>query len=230
MRKIFIKESQISKLRLAEAAMDSFSFEELNNIKMFKDKLNYCKKMLGPSFGKGSARICFELNDEWVLKLAYNQKGIGQNEEEYDKMSSNYFSCFPKIDENNTPNDYSYIVAENVLPAKESDFKFLLGFGFSEFKKYIYDIASQYSDRQSAQYILNNGHGDKKLSKLYQNIENDDEGFIAVMNDYMTNTASPIGDLLRMSSYGLVKRTYGPELVLIDAGLSVEVFNTYYRR
>lgn len=76
MSNIVITESQYK--RLFEAAMDGFSLEQLSNIRSFRDRLAYCKQMLGPSIGKGSSRIVFQIDDEKVLKLAMNGKGVAQ--------------------------------------------------------------------------------------------------------------------------------------------------------
>lgn len=83
--KIFINEKQekiLHKYFLKEAMSESFSFEELKAIKSFKGRYEYCLKTLGPTQGRGSSRVVFQLSDERVLKLALNEKGIAQNEVE----------------------------------------------------------------------------------------------------------------------------------------------------
>jgi hypothetical protein len=38
------------------------------------------------------------------------------------------------------------------------------------------------------------------------------------------------GDLQRLSSYGVVRRNGQEEMVIVDFGLTEDVFNNYYRR
>ncbi|MBR4624207.1 MAG: nucleotidyltransferase domain-containing protein [Alphaproteobacteria bacterium] len=70
----FINLSDVSELN--EAAMPGFNLQTLSSIKSFAGRLKYCKQMLGPSFGSGSSRIIFEIDDEKVLKLAKNKKAL----------------------------------------------------------------------------------------------------------------------------------------------------------
>ena len=80
MKKIIINENQIKQLK--EAINYGFSFERLKQISSFNGKMRFCKEFLGDSIGRGSSRLVFQIDDEWVLKLAMNSKGIAQNEEE----------------------------------------------------------------------------------------------------------------------------------------------------
>ncbi len=67
-----------------------FSIAELNSKKELSDKIKYCKKFL-KIVGKGTTRISFYLPKmNHVLKLAFNEIGIKQNEFECDKKKANY--------------------------------------------------------------------------------------------------------------------------------------------
>ena len=46
--------------------------------------------------------------------------------------------------------------------------------------------------------------------------------------DYIGNYGVPTGDLERTNSYGLVKREGQDKIVLIDYGLTHEVYSSYY--
>jgi hypothetical protein len=78
--KIYITEQQHNKL--FEAMKIGFSLDEMVAQRTFKKRLEYCKNMLGEPADKGSSRIVFDIDDETVLKLAKNRKGIEQNLEE----------------------------------------------------------------------------------------------------------------------------------------------------
>ena len=48
--------------------------------------------------------------------------------------------------------------------------------------------------------------------------------------DYVSNYRPPIGDMLRLANYGMVMREGSPQIVLLDSGLSDEIYNKYYKK
>ena len=58
---------------LNEATDGRFSVDELNNIPYFRDREKYCEKHLGENIGRGSSRVVFQIDDNKVLKLAWNE-------------------------------------------------------------------------------------------------------------------------------------------------------------
>ena len=59
----------------------------------------------------------------------------------------------------------------------------------------------------------------------------DEFDFISEVIDYMYNfQVKAYGDLLRLSSYGVVRRNGQEKMVIIDFGLTEDVFNNYYRK
>ena len=59
----------------------------------------------------------------------------------------------------------------------------------------------------------------------------DEFEFINGVIDYMCNfQVKAYGDLQRLSSYGVVKRNGREEMVIIDFGLTEDVFNNYYKK
>ena len=48
--------------------------------------------------------------------------------------------------------------------------------------------------------------------------------------DYVSNYNPPIGDMLRLANYGMVMREGSPQIVLLDSGLSDEIYNKYYKK
>jgi hypothetical protein len=55
-----------------------------------------------------------------------------------------------------------------------------------------------------------------------------EDEFVYDMFQYIGNYDVPVGDLTRLSSYGLVKRNGQDAIVLIDYGLSSDVYSSYY--
>ena len=123
-----VSENQIKQIN--EAMNDTFSYEELGNIRALSKRVAYCKQHLGNPIGNGSSRMVFQIDDEKVLKLAKNQKGIAQNNVEADWGAQNY-GVLPNLYK--VADDDSYLVTEYVLPAKPQDFQVCLGMSFEDF-------------------------------------------------------------------------------------------------
>lgn len=211
------------KREVNEAFSPKFRLNDLNNIKSFSGKLKYCQEHLGPTFGKGSSRVIFDWSDEYVLKLAYNEKGIAQNREECDM--SRYSDIVVKCQEN--ADDYSWILQEMALPAKKADFKTCLGITWEMFQRV---VVTNYNDYTHAYRHLTypTPLSNDEYIELYDNGEYGD--WFEEFREYMINFNLPVGDLMRISSYGMVDRGYGPEIVVLDSGLTEDVWNNYYKR
>jgi len=52
--------------------------------------------------------------------------------------------------------------------------------------------------------------------------------FMTGMFDFIGNYSLPTGDLVRTNSYGLVKRNGEDSIIMIDYGLTKEVYDSYY--
>lgn len=225
--KIIITEMQEKMLCsqiLKEAMMDSFSYEELNSLSSFAKKIAYCKQHLGRHIGNGSSRVVFQIDDEKVLKLAKNKKGLAQNEYEY----GHYYACdddvLPRCYE--CADDYSWIVAEYVLPARVQDFKVVFGMTWKEFCSWLYATYRQYADsynrRLYASYAMD-------YDKWLETLDNNDE--IQPLYYWLSNnTYDQIADLTRKANWGLTTRDGEPCLVILDNGLSQEIYNEYYKK
>ncbi len=219
----FVNMSDVSELN--EAAMPEFNLQTLNSIKSFVGKLKYCKQMLGPTFGSGSSRVIFEIDDNKVLKLAKNQKGLAQNEfeEETSRNSSAVVEVFDCAD------DYSWLVEENCVPAKEKDFEQIIGIPFETYcdlVRWNYNSYT-YPYRRIPLYTMSAQEAQNLTNQLY---EQDEYNFVHQVMDLMGNYQLPCGDLTRISTYGMVNRDGTPEIIVLDSGLSEEILNTYYRR
>lgn len=229
-RTVVINEKQMREIQsklnesLDEAAWPDFNPHEIEKITYFAQRVRWCNKNLGPCFGSGSARMIFEIDDEKVLKLAKNQKGIAQNEAEVD--TSRYSDCVVKCFE--WADDYSWVIEENCMPARKSDFKRLLSIDFDTFCDLLVYQHSMYSRRRFwYSKLKNDDEAYELVNKLY---DEDEYGFVLQVLDLMANYSLPFGDLTRISSYGLVKRDGVPEIVIIDSGLNNDIYDTYYQR
>ena len=202
---------------IKEAAMDGFSLEELKSIGSFNNRYKYCLQMLGKPIGRGSSRIVFQIDDEKVLKLAYNRKGIAQNEAEADWNMQNY-GVVPILYE--VDDDYMYIITEFVLQAKPEDFQQCLGMSFEDFQKIVIMIYNQYARRPLPT--------DMSWDTFNEVMENND--WLYQLDTFMSDYQLPFGDITRIANIGLCSRDGEAELVILDNGLNDEVYNQYYRR
>ena len=218
-----IQESILKKDILLEAMLDSFSFDELKSLKTFAKRKAYCDKHLGSNIGRGSSRVVYQIDDSKVLKLAWNAKGVAQNEQEYSFSQENFVDVTPKVfEEMSDTDDYLFITSEYVLPAKKQDFKHVFGISFEDFVKVLYTVASWYDART---YRFYPKLSDNEVGTLQDGNEN-----IKEYVDYVSNYQPPIGDMTRITNYGLISRDGDDYIVLLDSGLSEDIYNTYYRR
>lgn len=203
------------KQHVNEAVDETFSTEELSSLPSFASKVKYCKLHLGNAIGNGSSRMVFQIDDDKVLKLAKNNKGLAQNEAEADWGAQNYevLPILYQVDD-----DYNWLITEYVLPAKPQDFKHCLGMSFEEFCKVVGYINTQY----------NPPRGRFPFKDYSETIDNNEwlQKFYYYMSDYQP----PLGDLQRIQNYGLCHRNGKAEIVLLDSGLTMDVWNDYYRR
>lgn len=226
MKKIHINNIQESLLKtkiLSEAMMDSFSFDELKQLRSFSERKKYCDQHLGINIGKGSSRIVYQIDDNKVLKLAWNTKGIAQNQQEYTFSQENFVDVTPEVfDEMSDTENYFFITSEYVLPAKKNDFMHVFGITFEKFTTLLYTVASWYNPKA---YRFYQKLTDDEIEMLEDNNDN-----IKEYVDYVSNYQPPIGDMVRLVNYGLINRDGQDYIVLLDSGLSEDIYNTYYKK
>lgn len=201
---------------LSEATDGQFSTQELTNLRSFEEKLRYCQHHLGKYIGKGSSRIVYQIDDEKVLKLAWNKKGLWQNSEEASWFKKNY-DIFPKIYEYDD-NNYQWIICEYVLPANAKDFKYCLGLSWKDFRIFVTTASSQYGDPEN------------KLISTQDFIDLcKEEPFLDELNRYMCDYClNTFYDLCDLANWGLTQRNGNARLVLLDHGINDVIYNKFY--
>ena len=203
---------------------ESFSMEQFASIRTFKGRMDYCNQRL-QKLGAGSGRVVYAIDNDTVLKLAKNAKGIAQNQAEAGDWYLRSMALFPEIYD--CSDDYQWIEMQRCVPAKKSDFKRITGDPFELYCQFIRWQLSRYSRRpiwsvsqDAIDYFNKIGESDDYCDTLYYDIA-----------DYMGNyQPTAIGDLLRISSWGIVRDDDGQErLVILDYGLSDDVYDQYYK-
>lgn len=219
--KILISESQYKKIQksLEEDYPTTWNVEEFANLKTFKDRIQYCENNL-IRLGSGSSRITYKIDDTKVLKLAKNKKGIAQNEVEVDHSNDyildNIVAQIFHHDEN-----FQWVEMELARKLTLSMFQKITGVSFENYT--------------SAINYYHNDINARRGQRVYGKPDNFDElwdnEFVSGILDMIGNYSHlPIGDFLKLSSYGVVKREYGDWIVFIDYGLNDEVYEKHYKR
>lgn len=222
MKTIYITEEQYR--TICEAQDDTFNLDELSSIYSFRGRYNYCVQHLGKHVGKGSSRAVFQIDDEKVLKLAINDKGIAQNEQEGQKdCYLEQLDVVPKLFE--TDDDYKWIISEFVLPAKTQDFRVCLGVDENTFYRFIItDWVERCGTSRDRQY---QAHNMLPMEKFEQLLENEN---LMPWDDYIGNYRPAFGDMVAKRNYGMTLRDGNPTIVLLDSGLTDEIYDKFYRK
>ena len=177
----------------------SFDLQYFSTIPTFKDRIQYCKDRL-KLLGNGSSRIVFQIDNNKVLKIAKNKKGLAQNYKEED-WGRNKYDCFAKIYKADIENN-TWIEMELAYKITFNDFVRYFGFGPSFLKNIL-------------EYIYNEKN--KEMTSLYR-----------YMLDYQPDMAT-IQDWSRSKNWGVVNRNGQNVLVIIDDGFDEDIYNNYYK-
>ena len=216
-------EKEIKEQPLKEMAYPAnFNLQEFSKLPTFKARKQYCDERL-PKLGQGSSRIAYKVDNEKALKIAFNKKGIAQNEHEAD-WGKNLYKIFGEIYEADTDN-YTWIEMELARTSKKQDFKRILGVTFEETCDLIKYCFEQYD--HNSRYKL---YYSTMVEELYERlVEQEESEFFCNMQrfiyDYQPFT---IMDWLKTSSWGVVQRNGKEELVIIDDGMDEDVLMKHY--
>lgn len=194
----------------------SWNIEEFKQLTSFNARIKYCETHLD-RISSGSSRIVYKIDDEKVLKLAKNKKGLAQNETEIEYSHYNDLSYILakvyEFDQNNL-----WVEMELARKVKTADFERITGYKFKD-----YAIAVNNYGVDST-----NGRGYKGDidPKIVEDMWEDE--FVYDIFTYIGNYAIPVGDLKRLSTYGIVKGDNEERIVIIDYGLTSDVYSSYY--
>lgn len=218
--KIHITENQLNliKKELEEDYPTTWNIDEFKKLNSFNKRVQYCNKHL-QRISSGSSRIVYKIDDSKVLKLARNKKGLAQNEVEIE-YSNDYMwdGIVAKIfdyDQNNLWTEME--LARKVNPQK---FFQIVGFTFEDYCKGIRYHADQ--QKPKSKY-----DDERPKPHNYQDMWEDNE-FMYSIFDIIGSYDFPVGDLCKLNSYGLVNRNGQEDIVLIDYGLTNDVYDSYY--
>lgn len=195
---------------------EGFSIEEFKSLPSFRKRVQYAREHLG-RLGGGSARVVFAVDPDTVVKIANNKKGQAQNEVEVDVSNIGYNNIAEVKDYDS--DNYLYIEMERAKKLKKSDWKRLTGWKFEDWMATLNNYMIDRAGRRGWKMPVPSDYEDIEESELFSNV-------ITMMADF----GMPPGDIMRASSWGIVNRNGQEVPVLVDYGLTQDVYNTYYRR
>jgi len=194
---------------------DIFSFKNING---YAAKLRYAELYLGKPLGRGTARVVYRVDNDKVLKLAKNKKGIAQNEVEINWSGDNYYGDIMARIFDYDRDESLWVEMELAFRAKKSDFKRLWGVDLNEMYYYLRNKSEENKGKRGFFHIE---------PEIKEQLDNNDN--VQHLLEFVLDADTNAGDLGRISSWGLVKRTGGMALVLIDYGLTSDVYESYYK-
>ena len=208
---------------LAEMAYPvEFSMDTLKNLPSYAKRLAYVKSMI-PQLASGSSRVVFKVDDEKVLKVAKNEKGISQNDSELDWGKKNYNIVAKVFD---FDDDYKFLEMEFAKKATPNQFKTIVGFSLNDIGLFLYNKGYDHNPRKYGQYARR-----KEQDSTIEQAMNDSEWVQELVDLCINFGYSMPGDFGRISTYGIVNRgTLGDEVVITDYGLTEDVYDTHYKR
>lgn len=192
----------------------SFDMDTFKSLSSFAKRVKYCEEHL-QRISSGSSRIVYKIDDEKVLKLAKNKKGLAQNETEYaasqERFLDGIVAKIYDIDQN-----YRWIEMDLAKKVTRPIFKSIKGFDFNDMAKALHNFYYSNVDYNTRMHKFN--IDEDALGKIEEDeLYND-------LCSFMHSYDAPVGDLIKTSSYGVID----DEIKLIDYGLTSDVYESYY--
>lgn len=205
---------------LIEDYPTTWDWEEFGKLTKFSERKKYCDEHL-EFLIQGSGRLVYKVDDDKVLKLAKNTKGVAQCNVEIRLGNDRY------IDHTVAPiyeydSDGYWVEMALATKLSKGKFKSIIGYSFDDYGQML--MLFYYRNIKPSKY---GGHAAIDDENERNKIEEDE--FFQSMCDMMGSYDMPPGDLRRLNSYGLVKINGKEEIRLIDYGLTNNVYEDYYK-
>lgn len=193
-----------------ESFIKGFNFEEFKNLS-WKNQIKYARSFRNKTkfYSYGSSRFVITLDSKKVLKIAFNDKGLEQNNFEIDLLLKyeNHYSILPKIYDFDKKQS-GWIIVELTKPLiDDTEFAHLTKIDFYDFVE-----------------IINKIFAGEELSNFEGNQINNNEFVNEAISLMLENNLLP-GDFIRLDHWA--KASDG-RVVNIDLGLNEINFEKYY--
>lgn len=178
----------------------------IEGLETYNARKNYAERNL-KHLSSGSARIVYLTPNKTIIKLAKNDKGIAQNKAEANPgMKSKYLNQII-----NCAKNYSWLETHYLDKITEKEFEKMTGLKFEDFG-------------DALRFGLKSISGNKDIEKP-ENFEKVSQSDIyKELRDIGEKFKLLPGDIARISSWG----TKDSRPVLIDAGLTRDIFDEFY--
>jgi hypothetical protein len=206
---------------LEEDYPSDFDLEEFSKLTSFNKRIQYCQERL-KRISSGSSRIVYMVDDTKVLKIAKNEKGLNQNDIE--ATYSNYHDI-KDITAQVFAYDDNDLWVEMELARKVTPkiFQQVVGVSFDDYC----DALDKYFEAVNPQKAVRSWSRSSISQEKYDAMW--DNEFVYDIFTFMGGYDTPVGDLQRLNSYGLVKRNGVDTIVLIDYGITWDGLDAYYK-
>ena len=190
----------------------------IDGIRSFNGKINFANENLN-RLGSGSGRIVYDIDNDKVLKLAKNSKGIAQNAEEIN-LGTDYYAIHTVAEVYEHADNDSWLIAQKAKKVSEKRIKELTEIpSLNQLFYYLRNFLSENSGR---------GKIFAQDSVIVDELINNE--FVMNLVDFVINYDQSVGDMGRPSTYGEVLKDGQPSIILVDYGLNDEIYNTHYSR
>lgn len=193
----------------------TFDVQKFDSLNSFSKRKQYADQTL-EKLGSGSARIVYKIDNDKILKLAKNAKGLDQNREECGLGQDHYFKdILTEVFDCHT--DDLWIISELARKVSPAKFRQLVGVDIKHVEIY---LRNKEQEHRGGKSIF--GIDPKIQEQLSENM------FVQDLLELMYSYEVLAGDLGRISSYGIVTRDGQESVVLADYGLTKDVYNNHY--
>ncbi len=203
-----------------KTAKGPFKIGQFRKFKDLKSRLQYLKTRSDvQEIAAGSSRIVFFINNKkQVMKVGMWQRGKAQNRTEHQATLCGNPKYLPKMFAKAA--DFSWIIVESVVPLKSArEFEYNTGFPIKALEMGIEFRKPEMQGRKDTDRTK------KRWANMYEKMAKI-PWYVGLVNMAL-NCDLVAGDIGKWDSWGVTKRG---RVVLVDYGLSEQVWNTYYAR
>ena len=242
---VIINESQRKKVNEAMSGkLRSDFFNELEtyaSVEDYDDCTLLCKQYFGNPTDWGSSRMIFEVDDNIILKLAYDRNGAAQNQVEAESYmkTQKYKALFPVVYSHSQ--NYTYILMERVLSLDElynmrdvnttnaDDLEKCLGVSESDFYQVKRLLSLSNDNGQLSMEFLRSKkmkNSDMNAADFIRQHMQENPNFKLLMS-YIIENPNLINEVISRNNLGIANRNGKPWIVILDNGWDGNVAALY---
>lgn len=198
-----------------------FSFEDLQDLESYQEKIEYARKHLN-LIGTGRKRTVFDLDEGRVIKFANDEDGIICNNVEKHFSDSGWERLAAVLD---FDEDFMWIVSEKAKPIDEKKFQELCNISTEQFYKHLYHYENQKVLSSTATITYTQESNSKDIIEILEQGKNTPiSSEINLKSEEMHfNTY----DIAFIENLGLIERHGKEMLVIVNYGSFDKRFRKY---